>query len=324
LETLPPIGLPRLALGAGPTPVRRLGGGVADAAEVWVKEDGSYGPHGGNKARKLEWLLAAALRRGRRPVITGGALGTNHGLATALYARDLGVRAILVLVPQPEDEHVRRQLGRLEASGAELHRAPGPGAGLLVAAGLVARNTRPPLRLPYLMPPGGSTAFGCLGYVEAGLELGRQVRDGELPEPERIVVAVGTGGTAAGLVLGLKLAGLASRVTGVLVNDVTPVSARGIARLARRAGRLLRRRAGLTPPPVTAADLDLSREWLGPGYGHATPEADAAIASLTAAGCRTDPVYTGKAAAGLVAMGRRGDLGTGPVLFWNTYGGEEE
>jgi D-cysteine desulfhydrase len=112
--------LPHVALGEGPTPVRRLR--AIDGAEAWLKEDGRYGgPYGGNKVRKLEWVLADAQRRGSRTILTIGALATNHGLATAIYARRLGLATALVLVDQPVDEHVRAQLARLRASGAALH-----------------------------------------------------------------------------------------------------------------------------------------------------------------------------------------------------------
>ncbi len=102
--------------------------------------------------------------------------------------------------------------------------------------------------------------LGCVGYVEAGLELGRQVAAGEVPEPSHVVLALGSGGTAAGLLLGLKLAGLRSRLVCVLVNDLTPLSARGVARLARRTQRLIRRHSIGTPPPqleLSGSDLDL-------------------------------------------------------------------
>ena len=106
------VDLERVRLGHGPTPVRELTGLGADRgrAPIWIKDDGAYSEFGGNKARKLEWLLAAAVRRGKRTVLTGGALGTNHGLATARFAGRLGMRTVLVLVPQPDSEHVRRQL----------------------------------------------------------------------------------------------------------------------------------------------------------------------------------------------------------------------
>jgi len=98
------IELERVALGEGPTPARELTHlqDQRGRAPVWIKDDGAYTPIGGNKARKLEWLLADARRRGKRTILTGGALGTNHGLATALFARRLGMRTVLVLVPQPE------------------------------------------------------------------------------------------------------------------------------------------------------------------------------------------------------------------------------
>src|ERR671922_1808612 len=117
------VGLERLRLGHGPTPVRELArlGNQRGRAPVWIKDDGAYAPVGGNKARKLEWLLADARRRGKRTVLTGGALGTNHGLATALFARELGIRTVLVLVPQPRDDHVESQLERMRAAGAEIH-----------------------------------------------------------------------------------------------------------------------------------------------------------------------------------------------------------
>ena len=206
MPSLPgPAARPRAApAGLPPTPVRPLAGASARGrAPVWVKDDGLYGRYGGNKARKLEWLLGDARRRRRRTVITGGAIGTNHGLATALYAREIGMRTVLVLVPQPRGrarprpapqvagkrrrDALRRRQGAAPSPspGRCSSRAPGPGCGL-----------------PYLILPGGSVPLGCVGYVEAGLELGRQVAAGEVPEPSHVVVALGSGGTAAGLLLG--------------------------------------------------------------------------------------------------------------------------
>ena len=313
------IDLDRVRLGSGPTPVRALPG-LAGAAAVWVKEDGHYGPYGGNKARKLEWLLADARRRGRSTIITGGATGTNHGLATALYARDLGMRTVLVLVPQPGSEHVRAQLERMRTAGAEIHFAGGPLRAFALAATLIARRADSPRRLPYLILPGGSVPRGCVGYVEAGFELARQVASGEIPEPSTIVVALGSGGTAAGLLLGIRAAGLRSRLVCPVVNDITPVSARSVARLARRTRRLLvRHRAELPEFEISAADLEAPKDWIGGGYGHATAAAAHATEAFAAEGVVLDPVYTAKAGAALLELNGRGALGDGPVLFWNTY-----
>lgn len=314
-------GLEPLRLGQGPTPVRPLVG-LPGVAAVWLKDDGLYAAHGGNKARKLEWLLADALRRGRQTVITGGAIGTNHGLATALYARELGLRAVLVLVPQPDSDHVREQLARIRDSDAEMHFAGGPARAFLLAATLLLRRAAPPWRPPYLILPGGSVPLGCVGYVEAGLELGWQVREGVLPEPSHVVVALGSGGTAAGLLLGMRASGLRSRLVCVLVNDLTRVRAQGVLRLARRTQRLLARRgANLPHVQISAADLTVRDDWLGAGYGHPTAAAARATAAFAAQGVALDPVYTAKAAAGLLELNAHGELGTGPVLFWLTNGG---
>jgi D-cysteine desulfhydrase len=290
---------------------------------VWVKNDGLYGePWGGNKVRKLEWTLADALRRRRRTVLTVGGLATNHGLATTVHGGGLGLRVVLALADQPLDPHAREQLARLQRSGALLYRTGGT---LRTAASVPALMLRHAdlrrCRLPYFLPLGGSSPLGCLGYVEAALELGEQVAAGELPEPTHAVLAVGSGGTAAGLALGLRLAGLGTRVVGVLVNDRTRMDAEVIARLSRRTARLLRRRgADLGPLRLTGADLDVERGWLGPGYGHATPEAEEALAlARDREGLALEPVYTAKAMAGLLAIKEAGRLGRGPVLYWHTH-----
>lgn len=313
--------LPHVALGEGPTPVRRLS--AIAGAEVWCKEDGRYGgPYGGNKVRKLEWVLADAWGRGSRTILTIGGLATNHGLATAIYARRLGLKTALVLVDQPLDEHVRAQLARLRASGATLHLTRSAPRTVAALPWLLARHADwRARRLPYFLPVGGSSPLGILGYVEAGLELGEQVAAGALPEPAHVVVPVGSGGTVAGLALGLRLAGLRSRVVGVVVNDRMRLDAGRTAKLAGRAAELLRRRGARLPvaADVHPDDVLLVREWLGAGYGHATAEGAAAAALLRDAdGLELDPVYAAKAMAGLIGLVDRGELTGGPLLFLAT------
>jgi D-cysteine desulfhydrase len=194
---------------------------------------------------KLEWLIPDARRRSRRSILTFGGLGTNWGLATALYAREHGLETALALVDQPLDAHVRAQLTRLDASGARIYRTRTKARTVAMLPWLLARNTRGG-RPPYLLPAGGSSPVGALGYVEAALEIASQVEDGSLPEPAHVVVPVGTGGTAAGLALGFQLAGLRPRVVGVVVNDQ------------------LRLDPGL---------LELSRDQIGAGCGHPTEAA---------------------------------------------------
>lgn len=322
--------LPFVRLGEGPSPVRRLEGIGAGDAEIWVKDEGAYGgPWGGNKVRKLEWVLPDVRRRRRKTVLTFGALATNHGLATALYAREVGLQAALALVDQPVDDHVRAQLERLRASGATLHFTHTRARTIGAAPWLLARHASP--LPPYVLPAGGSSPVGTLGYVEVALELAAQVEAGELPEPAWAVTAVGTGGTAAGLALGLRLASLRTRVLAVVVNDLLPLDERALVRLAARSARLLERRSAARPPragraarrdarPPRLAPLAVTRDWLGPGYGHRTPEAERARELAAGAGLTLDPVYTAKAFAGLLGERAAGALGDGPLLFLQTHG----
>ncbi|HEY5941931.1 MAG TPA: pyridoxal-phosphate dependent enzyme [Solirubrobacterales bacterium] len=308
--------LPHLSLSERPTPVRELAG-----LGIWVKEDGAFGSGGwgGNKVRKLEWLIPDAKRRGRRSILTFGGLGTNWGLATALYGRDHGLATALALVDQPVDDHVKAQLTRLEASGARIYRTHSKARTVAMLPWLLVRNSRGG-RPPYLLPAGGSSPVGSLGYVEAALEIAAQVETGSLPEPAHVVVPVGTGGTAAGLALGFQLAGMRTRVVGVVVNDQLRLDPPVLARLAGRTAKLLERRgARLGELRIEPGMLDLTRDQIGPGYGHPT-EAAAQAASLAAReGLALDPVYTAKAMAGLLALREEERLGD-PVLFLHTDG----
>lgn len=261
-------------------------------------------------------------RKRRSAILTVGALATNHGLATALYARQHGLSTVLALVDQPLDEHVQRQLARIERSGARIYRTHGTirtiaSLPLIYAANTDWRRLRP----PYFLTVGGSSALGAVGYVDAALELAAQVDRGELPAPGQVVVALGSGGTVAGLVLGFALAGLDTRVVAVQVNDRTPLNAGRVARLAERTRRLLERRgARLAPMKVSAADVHVETRWLGPGYGHRTVEAERALELVgRAEGLELEPVYTGKAMAALLALRERGEVGERPTLYWHTH-----
>lgn len=303
-------GLARVELGRAPTAVRRLELGLP--VETWVKDEAAFGSGawGGNKVRKLEWIIPEAQRRGTGTLFTVGGIGTHWGLACALYGGEHGLRTVLGLVDQPVDDHVREQLARLEASGAVLHRYPSTRRLKLAAPWLLARYR------PWYLPAGGSNAFGTLGYVDAALEIAAQVRAGELPEPGTVVVPVGSGGTVTGLTLGLRLAGLGTPVLGVVVNDMLPLDPPAMTRLAARTARLLRARGLADVPDLAEADFDLRAGWLGATYGDPTPASVREVARAAEVGLEIEPVYTGKA---LAALRDLPDL-PGPVLWLNTHG----
>jgi D-cysteine desulfhydrase len=290
---------------------------------VWLKDDGVFGDGGwgGNKVRKLEWILPEARRRGARTLLTVGGLGTNWGLAAALYAREQGLGIALALLDQPIDDHVRAQLERLRRCRAALHFTHSKARTIAALPWLVLRHSSRG-HPPYMLPAGGSSPVGALGYVEAAFELAAQVQDGALPEPSHVVVALGSGGTTAGLMLGLRLAQLRTRVVGVVVNDALRLDARAMVRLARRTERLLRHRGAQLPPvALDEPDVTIVRDWLGLGYGHGTPDGTRAqTAASEREGLSLDPVYTAKAMAALMAMNADHRFGKGPVLYLHTDG----
>lgn len=318
--------LPWVPLAPGPSPVRRLHSlerRLGPGGEIWLKHDGLYGTvYGGNKPRKLEFVLADALERGARTVVTTGALGTNHGLATALYGARLGLRVVLLLTYQLPTEHVARRLAQMKAAGARVHYLRnGALAGLLAPYFLLCYAWSDGGRLPYLLPPGGSSPLGCLGYVNAALELAQQVREGQLPRPAAILLPVGTGGTAAGLLLGLRMANLPVPIVGVSVIRSPTTWPRAVAALARRTAGLLLRRGLRSPPPLPSpADVRVLDRWLGAGYGQPTRKGERALHLLAEAeGLALEPSYTAKAAAALIDLRQRGELPPGPLLYWHTH-----
>jgi len=201
---------PVLAEMSLPSPVRRLES-FGNGNELWLKDDSHIHPiYGGNKCRKLARLLRKAAQKGARQVVTFGAAGSHHVLATSLLAQASGFSVRAFVVPQPWTAHAEQVLRASVASGAELLTLKSWVEVLQVGTQLWSSGT-------LLIPPGGSNISGSLGYFDAALELAVQIERGELPEPDTIVVPFGTTGTAAGLLAGLEYSGLKSKVVGVSV-----------------------------------------------------------------------------------------------------------
>jgi 1-aminocyclopropane-1-carboxylate deaminase/D-cysteine desulfhydrase-like pyridoxal-dependent ACC family enzyme len=305
--------IPWRPLGRFPTRVHRLEGVAPPAVDLWVKRDDESGAdYGGNKVRKLEFLLAEAAARGRKRLVTMGGYGSHHVLATCIYGAACGFATDAVLFPQPITEHVKESLLADAATGAHL-RAAASYADL--PPRLLAARIR---KDSQWIAPGGSSPAGTLGYVSAGLELAAQVRAGACPPFDELYVALGSCGTAAGLWLGLAAGGLNTRVIGVRVVDRVVSNRRATARLARATARLLTR-AGAAPPAPRDETLSVEHGWFGGRYGRPTPAAEAAVADAARAGLTLETTYTGKAFAGLLADARAGRLDGRRVLFLNTF-----
>lgn len=289
---------------------------------LFIKRDDLTHPvYGGNKVRKLDFLLADAANGKHKKILTFGGIGSNHFLATTIHAAGLGMKTIGILIPQPVTASVKKNLLCDVHFGAELHLAGNYTETPIVALKQITRHTLKNGRPPYIVPAGGSAVIGVIGYVNAAFELKKQIEDGLLPEPDAIFVAVGTCGTAAGILAGCRAAGLKSRVIGVKVTDWVAGNTILLSSLANQATLQLftfDRRFPLNFH--TPFNVELLTGYFGGEYGKFTPEgAEAIEMAKKMAGVKLEGVYTGKAFAGLIGTARKEDFSEKTVLYWNTF-----
>ncbi|HJX64516.1 MAG TPA: pyridoxal-phosphate dependent enzyme [Polyangia bacterium] len=315
--------LAHVTLGCLPTPVEP----VAELARLlgissfFVKRDDISGrTYGGNKVRKLEFLLGQALAENRRAVITFGAVGSNHVRATSVYGGQVGLQVHAVLAPQPSTPYLDANLRADRAAGATLHFVESYAQALTRGAELRDQITLRDGAEPFVIPFGGTNPRGIIGFVNAAIELAGQVATGALPEPDLIYVPYGSAGTAGGLAIGLAAVGLRTSVIGVRVvpaESTNPVRTR---RVMEEAVALLRELDASFPSlkPESVA-LEVRDGFLGEEYAAATTKGLEAVALAEASGVHLETTYTGKALAALIADARAGNLADKTVLFWNTY-----
>lgn len=332
---------PRVKLVDGFTPIEAManlekklyfdaGRPAPDQPMLWVKRDDvSTQPLGGNKARKLEFLIADAASRGAKTVITSGMYGSNHALATALAAKDYGLQATLILGPQPVTEDVRKKLLADHALGAKLrYHWNRIGMALDFSTAKIMAMLSKKL---YYIPPGGSNALGELGYVNAFFELTEQLTRDELPK--RIYVPVGTMGTAAGLLVGMCLTDNWERtqLVGVGVADPLLTNEYATRAEARSLYKFIRRQLNdADRAKLPACDfmhskkaLEYRTEYYAPGYGASSPalvQSNKLVKDIE--NITLDETYSGKAMRCLLDdLRQRIQSGLPPVktMFWLTY-----
>ncbi|BCG27707.1 D-cysteine desulfhydrase [Pseudomonas tohonis] len=312
--------VPRLELVTSPTPLeplahlsRQLG------RDIRVKRD-DITPFalGGNKVRKLEYLAQDALAHGADVLVTAGAIQSNHVRQTAALAARLGLGCV-ALLENPIGTADRNYLENgnrllLDLFGTEVQLVPNlDTADQLLAE--AAERLRAAGRKPYVVPIGGSNALGALGYVRAGLELAEQIKAGGV-RPSAVVLASGSAGTHAGLALALEHALPGIRVVGVTVSRPDATQRPKVEGLLQRTAELL----GVPVP--TGLRVELWDQYFAPRYGEPNAGTLGAIRQVASSeGLLLDPVYTGKAFAGLLDGLERGAFeGNGPVIFLHTGG----
>jgi len=321
--------LPIVPLLTGPTPVRRLAPleDELGVAELWIKDDGRCAPpYGGNKPRKLEWLLGDARARGFERVVAIGGDGSNYCLATAIHGTRAGFDVTLITMPQPPIEEVRRNLRAGVATGAE-YVPTGSDAALVttLARRVVSGSLRG--RRPYATWFGGSSPLGAVGFVEAALELMDQVAAGELPRPDVVFLPTGSVGSHAGLELGLRLHAATTddpepppSVVGVRVTPEVLGNPRLVAWTANRCMSVLRAAdPGLPRLRIAPKDVTVREGFFGEAYGVGTRAGMEAMERLGPLGVGLDPTYSAKTMAALLAAGEAGELRGRRALFWVTF-----
>jgi D-cysteine desulfhydrase len=309
--------LPKLPLATLPTPLRETRCTLdGKARQLLIKCDDLTGTlYGGNKVRKLEYLLARARERECTRIATFGAAGSNHALATALYAKETGFDCTCFLSHQAKTPLVAATLEMHLRLGTELVRWGGAYAKRVATLRKYLRG-----RKAWVIPMGGTSWLGTVGFVAAGLELASQIDASGLRPPERIYVGCGTMGTAAGIALGLALAGSDTVVQAIRVSDVSITNQDALDRLIARTARMMRRLdEGIPADLADRAQIRIRDAFFAPGYAQGTPATGEAIAfARDELDVQLETTYTGKTMAALLADWRSGEAGESP-LYWHTY-----
>lgn len=326
-----------ISLGDFPTPIYSCKNmhELFPHVNLFIKHDGMTGKigadgkrtFGGNKLRKLQYLLADAVAHGHTHTITFGAVGSNHALQTTVLAQQLGLNPICLLKPQPNSHVVQRNLLLQKAYGAQLCFAEDKALFGMMAAALCYQHKQQSGKFPYIIPVGGSCALGAVGYVEAAFELKHQIEQSEMPAPDRIYVTLGSGGTAAGLLLGLQAAGMTTKIL-LVIEEPAIVAASSLAkvkRLFKEANNLLRMHDVRFPCcDIEKSNYEIIDDCGGDAYGLFTPECVEAMQLMhVKEDIKLDGTYTGKCAAALVRDLKTGACDGQTVLFWNTFCGDD-
>lgn len=325
--------LPYISLGEFPTPVEKLDrlGKDIGLDHLYIKRDDLSGKvYGGNKIRKLEFLLGHALRAEVKGILTFGLVGSGLVLATAIHAKQVGLKSISMLTHRPSTQYVRHNLLMSHYYGAELHQhlnitlLPSSVNKAIGNVATIYQLLRYKLKyghFPYVIRNSGSSPLGIIGFVNAAFELKQQIMQGETPEPDRIYVALGSMGTTVGLMLGLKAANLKSRVVCVRAVDEKTANVRKVPKLLYKTNSFLHLMDPSFPKfEFSEKDIDIRHGFFGQGYTLPTKEGMEAMAQMEGKeGIKLDGTYTGKAFAALIDNAKQQDLRDKVVLFWNTY-----
>jgi D-cysteine desulfhydrase len=288
---------------------------------LWIKRDDMLSPlYGGNKVRRLEFVLGEAVKKNKTRIVTMGGIGTNHGLATAIFCKQLGLSCTLLLFDQYITPYVKENLVLFHKYNAKMIYTK-----TMLNAGfhyyLIQRLKHPNALFLYA---GGSSSLGTLGAVNGAFELKEQIDEGLLPMPKYIFCPSASNGTMAGLILGFLLAQIKTTIIGVRVGasrlGPLPLNTPGtVISLMKKTYSLLKKNSSSIPP----LDFNLPtmiNEYCGDGYGYPTNEGNKAVDIFKKLeDINLEPVYTGKTCAALLDFIKDPVYKDEPIIYWHTY-----
>ena len=311
--------LPHVNLINAPTSVEKMlkSSEKLGGMNIWIKRDDLTNPkYGGNKLRKYEFVIPYIQKRKKKRILTVGGIGTNHGLANVIIASDFGIKTSLYLIDQPLTKHVRENLLCDYYFGADLNYTKDvKGTAYHLLKDLITDWSS------YYLVMGASNSVGAIGFINAGLELAEQIKKGDIPEPDKIFIAVGSMGMVIGLFIGLELAGLKTKIMGISVSDIKYNSSKQLRNLTRKTLKRLRK-IDKSIPDVSKRlfeRLYIDRTFFGGEYGRSTYEGLEAIEIAKNDGIELDPVYTGKAFSAMVDYCRKNpNAKNETILYWHS------
>lgn len=317
--------IPYISLGQFPTSIQLLGTLSKElGVRLYIKRDDLSGKiYGGNKLRKLEFILADVLNLKSRAVITYGGAGSNHALATAIYARQLGLECISILALQPNAHHVRENLLLSHHFGASLHLCSAYPHQRKINK-MMSEATEYYKKLlsghsPYVIPFGGSSPLGSVGFVNAAFELKDQINNNLMEEPDFIYLACGSVGTAAGLMLGCKAANIKSQIVPVLVIEDNQTDHQLMELLQQTNSILYSLDESFPEVEIRKKDICIRKDFFGKQYALFTEKGMEAVDLIKEKeGIELEGTYTGKAFSAVIHDTKSQAISGKVVLFWNT------
>jgi D-cysteine desulfhydrase len=313
-----------ILLGVYPTPIVKVNelNDVLGIENLYIKRDDlSSDIYGGNKVRKLEFIFGDIKKRKKKTVITFGLSGSNHVLATIIYSKYLGMNCVGMLLPQPNSRYVRKTLLADVYHDGEIHEN---GNRFFLAFNLffiVIKKLFKEKQLPYIIPPGGSSGLGTIGFVAAAFELSEQIARGEIKKPDIVYIPMGSTGSAAGLILGFKILGLDIKVCAVRVSDKKYANKKKLIELIKKTNKIIHKINNSIPiVDVKEDDFIINDNQFGDGYGVFNK---IVVETINLFYKKTniilDGTYTSKTFAAIIEDKKNNKINNKVVLFWNTY-----